>query len=117
MSISASEFPAPLAQDVKVTRDALKVHLSDGRSISAPLTWFPRLLHALPEERKNWRLIGKGRGIHWEDIDEDVSIEGLLAGRSSGESQESLKRWFQSRSSRPTTRSTGRRGKRGGAAR
>ncbi len=114
MSTSASEIAAPLAQDVKVTRDALSVHLSDGRSISAPLTWFPRLLHASPEERKNWRFIGKGRGIHWEDIDEDISVEGLLAGRSSGESQDSLKRWIESR---PAMRSGGRRGKGGGASR
>jgi len=117
MSTSANELPAPLAQDVKVTRDALSVQLSDGRSISAPLTWYPRLLHALPEERKNWRFIGKGRGIHWVEIDEDISVEGLLAGRRSGESQESLKRWFESRPSRPTMRSTGRRGKRSGASR
>lgn len=117
MSISESEMSAPLAQDVKVTRDTLSVRLTDGRSISAPLTWYPRLLHALPEERRNWRLIGKGRGIHWQDIDEDISVEGLLAGWRSRESQESLARWFELRQPRPTIRSTGRRGKRGGASR
>ncbi|MGH8468868.1 MAG: DUF2442 domain-containing protein [Gammaproteobacteria bacterium] len=98
MNTSASEITAPLAQGVKVTRDALSVRLSDGRMISAPLAWFPRLLHASLEERNSWRLIGKGRGIHWEAIDEDVSVEGLLAGRGSGESQESLRRWLESRS-------------------
>jgi hypothetical protein len=72
----------------------LSVDLSDGRTISVPLTWFARLLYASPEERNNWRLIGKGQGIHWEDIDEDISIEGLLAGKPSGESQDSFKKWI-----------------------
>lgn len=99
MSTSVNEILLPTAKDVKVTRDALKVDLSDGRTISVPLAWYPRLLHATTEERKNWRLIGKGRGVHWEDIDEDISIEGLLAGHPSGESQASLKKWFQKRSS------------------
>jgi hypothetical protein len=69
------------------------------------------VLHASPEERKNCRLIGKGQGIHWEDIDEDVSVEGLLAGKSSGESQSSFKKWFASRSPPPTKRSSRRRSK------
>jgi hypothetical protein len=64
-----------------------------------PLAWFPRLLHATPEERDRWRLIGKGQGIYWEDIDEDISVENLLAGKPSGESQTSLKKWLQSRTS------------------
>ena len=100
MSTSANEILLPTAEDVKVTRNALKVDLSDGRAISVPLTWYPRLLHATAEERENWRLIGRGRGIHWEDIDEDISVEGLLAGHPSGESQTSLKKWLQQRSSR-----------------
>ena len=99
MSTSAREFRFSLAQDVKVTRDALRVDLSDGRTISVPLTWYPRLLHASPGERNNWRLIGKGRGIHWESLDEDISVDGLLAGQTSGESQKSLKKWLESRSS------------------
>lgn len=99
MSTSASEFRLSLAQDVKVTRDALRVDLSDGRTISVPLTWYPRLLHASPDERNNWRLIGKGRGIHWESLDEDISVDGLLAGQTSGESQKSLKKWLERRSS------------------
>ncbi len=62
-----------------------------------PLAWFPRLVHGTPAQRANWRLIGGGAGIHWPDLDEDVSAEGLLAGRRSGESQESLRRWLQER--------------------
>ena len=100
MSTSAVEIQIPNAESVTITDDALTVELSDGRSISVPLAWFPRLLHATPEERDHWRFIGKGHGIHWEDIDEDISIENLLAGNPSGESQTSLKKWLQSRTSR-----------------
>ncbi len=67
------------AVDVSFTRDALVVTLSDGRTVSAPLAWFPRLLSATAKERRNWRLIGRGVGIHWEDIDEDISVRSLLA--------------------------------------
>lgn len=108
MSISAIEIELPRAEDVRVTNDALIVDLSDGRTISVPLEWFPRLLHATPEERSNWRLIGGGHGIHWEEIDEDISVEGLVAGRPSGESQRSFKKWVDQRQSRLTKRSTGR---------
>jgi hypothetical protein len=90
------------ALDVKATEDTLSVELSDGRTISVPLGWYPRLEHASPAERANWRLIGQGQGIHWEDIDEDISVEGLLAGKSSGENQASFKRWLQNRQSRQT---------------
>jgi hypothetical protein len=107
MSISAVEIEVPLAQKVMVTDDTFSVDLSDGRSISVPLAWFPRLQHASPTERKHWRLIGKGTGIHWEDFDEDISVEGLLAGRHSGESQLSFKRWLATRSSRRPKRSNG----------
>lgn len=102
MKTSASESPAPVAQAVKVTRDTLNVGLSDGRSIKVPLTWFPRLLNATQEEKDTWWFIGKGRGIHWEDLDEDISVESLLAGRRSSESQASLKRWFERRAVRKT---------------
>ncbi|OGA13189.1 MAG: hypothetical protein A3D95_05100 [Betaproteobacteria bacterium RIFCSPHIGHO2_12_FULL_69_13] len=101
MGISAIEIEMPLAQSVRITEDTLRVELSDGRAISAPLAWYPRLLHATPAERNGWRLIARGRGIHWESIDEDISVEGLLAGRPSGESQSSFKKWLISRSSRP----------------
>ena len=101
MRISAVEIELPNAGSVTVTDDTLSVDLSDGRTIAVPLAWFPRLLHASPEERQNWRLIGKGQGIHWKDIDEDVSVEGLLAGRPSGESQSSFRQWLAARGSRP----------------
>lgn len=85
MRVSAVEIEVPRAERVTVIQDTLSVDLNDGRTISVPLVWFPRVLHASPEERKNWRLIGKGQGIHWEDLDEDISVEGLLADKSSGE--------------------------------
>jgi hypothetical protein len=104
MSISAVEIEVPDAKRVEVTQDTLTVELSDGRTISVPLGWYPRLVHATQSERDNWRLIGKGRGIHWEDVDEDISVEGLLAGKPSGESQPSFKKWLQGRRSGLTTR-------------
>src|SRR5919198_6623913 len=106
MHSSVLERHPPNAESVTVTEDTLSVDLSDGRTISVPLTWFPRLVHATPEERSHWRLIGKGQGIHWEDIDEDISVEGLLAGKPSGESQASFKRWLNQRSSRLTSPSS-----------
>ncbi len=98
MSTSAIEIQKPYGKNVIVTDDTLSVELSDGRSISVPLTWFPRLLNATPKERNNWRLIGKGDGIHWEDLDEDINIEGLITGRPSGESRSSFKKWLKKRS-------------------
>lgn len=106
MTISAVEIQVPNAENVTITEDTLTVDLSDGRTISAPLAWFPRILQATPEERKNWRLIGKGQGIHWEGIDEDISVEGLLAGRPSGESQVSFKKWLDQRTSRQAKRAS-----------
>ena len=106
MSISAMEIEIPLVENVAVSEDTLCVDLSDGRSISVPLAWYPRLSHASSPERKRWRLIGRGVGIHWEDLDEDISVEGLLAGRPSGESQASFSKWLAKRSSRITKRST-----------
>lgn len=101
MSTSASELFSASAENVRVTKNTLTVELSDGRTISVPLAWYPRLMHGTPHERKNWRLIGRGSGIHWEDLDEDISIESLLAGKASGESQSSLKRWLAKRSEHP----------------
>jgi hypothetical protein len=69
--------------DVMVTEDTLSVTLMDGRTISVPLVWYPRLLHAAPEQRQNWQIAGGGYGIHWPDIDEDLSAEGLLRGAPS----------------------------------
>ncbi len=97
MTTLAIELEIPSAESVTVTDDTLSVDLSDGRTISVPIAWYPRLLHAEPKERKNWLLIGSGHGIHWEDIDEDISVEGLLAGKSSGESQQSFKKWLEAR--------------------
>ena len=77
--------------------EALVVDLADGRTITVPLAWFPRLAHGTRAERANWRLIGGGEGVHWPDLDEDVSVESLLAGRKSGETQESLRRWLGAR--------------------
>ena len=71
----------PLAIAVTVSEDVFRVTLDDGREISVPLAWFPRLLHATPEQRRNWELIGVGQGIHWPDLDEDISVRGILAGR------------------------------------
>lgn len=97
-SAKASEsWREPLATGVEVREEALVVELSDGRTISVPLVWYPRLLHGSVAERRRWRLVGGGEGVHWEDLDEDISVEGLLAGRPSSESQRSLKRWLESR--------------------
>ena len=87
----------PRAQCVTVTEDSVVVDLTDGRTVSAPLAWYPRLLRGTLEERDNWRLIGSGEGIHWPDLDEDLSIDSLISGRPSGESQASLKRWLEGR--------------------
>lgn len=98
MNSSIIKVPA-YAQDVTIAEDTLTVELSDGRSISVPLAWYPRLVHGTPKERADWRLIGQGAGIHWSALDEDVSVENLLSGQASGESQRSLKRWLAKRAS------------------
>ena len=87
MSSSTVETREAMAVEVEVSDDTLSVELSDGRTIAAPLAWYPRLAHATVEERRMWRLIGGGRGIHWSAIDEDISVANLLAGQRSGESQ------------------------------
>ncbi|MBV9998690.1 MAG: DUF2442 domain-containing protein [Verrucomicrobia bacterium] len=88
----------------QVTEEALVVDLADGRSVSVPLGWYPRLLHASGDERRQFRLIGSGEGIHWELLDEDISVEGVVAGRRSMESTESLRRWLHARKDRGLTR-------------
>ena len=85
------------AKRVKVTDDALIVELQDGRTVSVPLDWYPRLVEGRPGERRKWELIGPGIGIHWPDLDEDISIEALLLGLRSNESARSLRRWRASR--------------------
>jgi hypothetical protein len=97
VAISRVEMEVPNASSVQVGDEAVVVELSDARTITVPTAWYPRLLHANPEERQNWRTIGGGQGIHWEDLEEDISVESLLAGRPSGESQASLRRWLAAR--------------------
>ncbi|MCC6493112.1 MAG: DUF2442 domain-containing protein [Pirellulales bacterium] len=97
MSSSTIEASRAIAAAVRIDADTLTVNLADGRVLSVPIGWYPRLSHGSAEERGNWRLIGGGRGIHWPDLDEDISVENLLAGRPSGESQASLKKWLATR--------------------
>jgi hypothetical protein len=82
---------------VEVTDAKLIVNLVDGRSLMIPLSWYPRLLHATQEERENWEILGDGYAIAWDDLDEHIGIEGLLAGKSSWESDRSFKRWLITR--------------------
>jgi len=97
MTSSLTEIAVPAATNVVVTDDTLTVDLSDGRTISVPLAWYPRLVHGTQQERASWRLIGRGEGIHWPQLDDDISVEGLIAGKPSGESQASLARWIETR--------------------
>ena len=99
MSTSAVEIQMPDAIGVDVAGNVLRVELSDGRAISVPVDWYPRLAYATEKERANWRIIGRGQGIHWEDIDEDVSVRDLLLGKRSEESQSSLMKWLNGRPS------------------
>lgn len=87
----------PLAAQVRMTDEKLIVDLVDGRSLIVPLSWYPRLLYASQEERQNWQLLGDGYAIGWVDLDEHIGIEGLLAGRQSGESHRSFERWLATR--------------------
>ena len=86
------------ATAVVVSEDTLTVDLADGRTLAAPLVWYPRLAHATAQERSSWRLIADGLGILWPEIDEDISVANLLAGQPSVESQSSLKKWLAGRS-------------------
>ena len=98
MNTLTNELRDVAAEKVTVTADALKLELADGRTVEAPLAWYPRLLHASPKERSHWRLIGRGEGVHWPDLDEDISVENILLGHPSGESQRSFKKWLALRS-------------------
>ena len=99
MATSTVELEVPEATNVIVTDDTLTIELADNRTLSVPLDWYPRLVHATPEERGNWEIHSESGHIHWEDLDEDISIEGLLAGRRSGESEASFKRWLEAHQS------------------
>ena len=100
MSSSVVEVQEARARSVRVTPEALAIDLVDGRTIIAPLMWFPRLWHGTVQERGRFEIFGDGAYIHWPDLDEDLTVAGLLAGRRSGESPESLKRWLTSRKGR-----------------
>lgn len=97
MTTSPIEHWPAVAQAVHVSADTLTVDLTDGRSIAVPLAWYPRLASGTVAERSHWRFVGRGEGIHWPDLDEDISIDNLLTGARSGESQRSFKQWLESR--------------------
>ena len=100
MSSSVIEIEEARAQQVTVSEDSLTVDLVDGRTIIVPLVWYPRLWHGTPEERSSFEILGDGTLVHWPDLDEDLSVSDLLAGRRSGESQQSLARWLAERRAR-----------------
>ena len=100
MSISGIDRLSALARTVECSDESLTVELTDGRKLTVPLDWYPRLKSGSPAERQHWELIGEGDGIHWPELDEDVSVEGLLAGRRSGESTRSFQRWLAGRGQR-----------------
>ncbi len=90
----------PKAQHVVITDDALTVDLSDGRTISVPLAWYPRLLQGTPGDRDNWRFIGENEGMHWPELDEDISVKNIILGKPSGESQKSFQQWLDDRANK-----------------
>jgi hypothetical protein len=94
----------PVAVGVITAEETMTVHLADGRSIVIPLAWYPRLMHGSPAQRQHWQLLGNGYAIEWPDLDEHISVEGLLAGRRSGESEQSLARWLTARPSSAGTK-------------
>ena len=100
MTSLAVEDQEPRAQEITITGDSLSVDLMDGRTIIVPIVWYPRLWHGTPEERNNFEIIGDGTLLHWPDLDEDLSVDGILAGRRSGENKKSLKRWLEKRKAR-----------------
>ena len=103
MSTSSLATETATAKNVKITADTLIVELRDGRTVSVPISWYPRLSEGTPGERRRWDLIGPGIGIHWPALDEDISVEALLAGLASNESAASLRRWRAARR-RPANR-------------
>lgn len=91
--LSSTLTASPEIVSVSTTEDTLRVALIDGRVLEVPISWYPRLSHALPEHRATWQLIGQGHGIHWPELDEDISIENLLFGQPSGEGPRSFATW------------------------
>ena len=104
MSSLVSKVRVARVEKVRVTHEELSVDLVDGRTVTVPVQWYPRLANGTPAERRHWRLIGRGEGIHWPDLDEDIGVEDLLAGRPSGESRTSLQRWLKSKRALADTR-------------
>lgn len=103
MSSSKTSVAIAMATQVAVTDNSLSVDLTDGRTITVPIVWFPRLQHGTVEERNHWQLIGNGHGIHWPDLDEDIRVEGLLLGQKSSEGAQSLAPWLTARSANRVT--------------
>lgn len=97
MNSSATDT-LPEIVDLDVDDDQLVVYLADGRTLAAPLSWYPRLEHATAAERSHWALFANGRAVEWPDLDEHIGIDGLIAGRPSQESSDSLARWLEERS-------------------
>jgi len=95
MNTLTNETQVTRIKHVTVTDDALTIDLNDGRTVAVPLAWYPRLLYGTTEARTKWRVIGDGEGIHWPELDEDISVDNLLTGKPSGESQRSFKRWLE----------------------
>ncbi len=93
MTTSLTIPAVPSVLDLRVTEEALSVTFEDGRIVSVPLSWYPRLSHASPEDRGQWKLTGRGHGIHWPEIDEDISAENILFGQPASESAVSFRRW------------------------
>ena len=97
MTISASKTNQVMAINIRCSDDSLTAELADGRDVSAPLSWYPRLVHATQAERDNWQLEGDGDAIRWPDLDEDILVEALLVGWPSRESEKSLNRWLKAK--------------------
>ena len=97
MSFSATDVRDARAKAVEVQEDTIVLDLVDGRTMTVPIVWYPRLWYGAKEERAHFELLDEGRYIHWPDLDEDLSVDGIVAGRRSGENAESLKKWLATR--------------------
>ena len=100
MTTSVPELDVPAVQSVSIGKHRLIFQLADGRAVIAPLEWFPRLVSGTVRERRNWELIGAGFGVHWPDLDEDISVENMIRGRRSQESPRSFQNWLEQRPKR-----------------
>ena len=98
MNSFTADEQEPRAQDISVTEDSLILDLVDGRTIHVPLVWYPRLWYGTPEEREKFEIFGDGKYLHWPELDEDLTVAGIVAGRRSSESARSLKKWLEGRS-------------------